>query len=291
MMQRWHVGDATVTAIVEAETGRIPPAMFFPAATASDVAAESWLVPDFADAEGALIFRVQAFVIDDGLGRRVVVDPCVGNDKQRALPFWHLQRYTFLDDLTAAGFDPLGVDLVVHTHLHADHVGWDTRLVGGSWVPTFPNAHHLYTQRELDHRLASDQAGSEDVYGDSIAPIFEAGLAGIVAEDEDLGDGLRLAPTPGHTPGHTSLWIESAGERAVISGDLIHHPVQCARPGWAEVADADAELARRTRHSFLSDVALERVVMFGTHFPTNPAGRVVPYEDTWRFAPVPAHTD
>jgi glyoxylase-like metal-dependent hydrolase (beta-lactamase superfamily II) len=290
-MQRWHVGDATVTAIVEAETGGIPPAMFFPEATARDVADESWLVPDFADAGGALIFRVQAFVIDDGLGRRVVVDPCVGNDKSRSLPFWHMQRYTFLDDLVAGGFDPESVDLVVHTHLHADHVGWDTRLVAGAWVPTFPNARHLYTQRELDFRRSNDVPDVEDVYGDSIAPIFAAGLADIVAEDEDLGDGLRLAPTPGHTPGHTSLWIESAGERAVISGDLIHHPVQCARPGWAEVADADVELARRTRHSFLSDVALERVVMFGTHFPTNPAGRVVPYEDTWRFAPVPAHTD
>jgi glyoxylase-like metal-dependent hydrolase (beta-lactamase superfamily II) len=290
-MQQWHVGDATVTAIVEAETGGIPPAMFFPEATAHDVAAESWLVPDFADADGALIFRVQAFVIDDGLGRRVVVDPCVGNDKSRSQPFWHMQRYTFLDDLVAGGFDPETVDLVVHTHLHADHVGWDTRLVDGTWVPTFQAARHLYTQRELDFRRANDMRDVEDVYGDSIAPIFAAGLADIVAEDEDLGDGLRLSPTPGHTPGHTSLWIESAGERAVISGDLIHHPVQCARPDWSETADADVELARRTRHSFLNDVALERVVMFGTHFPTNPAGRVVPYEDMWRFAPVLAHAD
>ena len=158
-------------------------------------------------------------------------------------------------------------------------------------MPTFQAARHLYTQRELDFRRANDMRDVEDVYGDSIAPIFAAGLADIVAEDEDLGDGLRLAPTPGHTPGHTSLWIESAGERAVISGDLIHHPVQCARPDWAETADADVELARRTRHSFLNDVALERVIMFGTHFPTNPAGRVVPYEDMWRFAPVLAHAD
>jgi glyoxylase-like metal-dependent hydrolase (beta-lactamase superfamily II) len=289
-MQRWHIGDATVTAIVEAQTSGIPPAMFFPGATAADVAAESWLVPEFASTEGALIFRVQAFVIDVD-ERRIIVDPCVGNDKRRALPFWHLQRYTFLDDLVAAGFEPLGVDLVVHTHLHADHVGWDTCLVDGQWVPTFANARHVYTRRELEFRKSSDQPNVEDVYGDSIAPIFAAGLADIVAEDEDLGDGLRLAPTPGHTPGHTSLWLESAGERAVISGDLIHHPVQCARPDWAEIADADVELARRTRHSFLNDVALERVLMFGTHFPTQPAGSVVPHEDTWRFVPVPAHAD
>lgn len=289
-MQQWHVGDVTVTAIVEAQTGGIPPEMFFPEASAADVGAESWLVPEYASTDGALIFRVQAFVIDVD-DRRIVVDPCVGNDKQRTLPFWHLQRYTFLDDLVAAGFDPLGIDLVVHTHLHADHVGWATQLVDGEWVPTFANARHLYTQRELDFRRASDRPGVEDVFGDSIAPIFEAGLADIVAEDEDLGDGLRLAPTPGHTPGHTSLWIESAGERAVISGDLIHHPVQCARPEWAEIGDADVDLARRTRRSFLNDVALERALMFGTHFPTNPAGRVVPYEDTWRFAPVLAHAD
>jgi glyoxylase-like metal-dependent hydrolase (beta-lactamase superfamily II) len=244
-------------------------------------------VPDFASSDGTLTFRVQAFVIDLD-DRRVMVDPCVGNGKQRALPFWHEQQYTFLDDLAAAGFDPATVDLVVHTHLHADHVGWDTHLADGAWVPTFPNARHLYTQRELDHRRGSDVPGVEDVYSDSIAPIFAAGLADIVAEDEDLGDGLRLAPTPGHTPGHTSLWIESGGERAVISGDLLHHPVQCAHPEWAEVADADVEGARTTRWSFLNDVALERAVMFGTHFPTAPAGRVVPYEDTWRFVSVPA---
>ena len=286
-MQQWHVGDATVTAIVEAETAGIPPEMFFPDATPDEVAAATWLVPDYASPDGRLILRVQAFVLDV-FERRIIVDPCVGNDKHRSLPFWHLQHYTFLDDLAGSGFDPASIDLVLHTHLHADHVGWDTRLVDGRWVPTFPNARHLYTQRELDFRRASDQPGVEDVFADSIAPIFEAGLADIVAEDEDLGDGLRLAPTPGHTPGHTSLWIESAGERAVISGDLIHHPVQCERPEWAEVADADVELARATRWSFLNDVALERVVMFGTHFATAPAGRVMPFEDTWRFVPVPA---
>lgn len=286
-IQRWTVGNATVTSVVETEMAGLPSELLLPAATAVDITAQDWLMPDYATADGSLLLRIQAFVIDID-DRRVLVDPCVGNDKVRSLPFWHMRSYPFLDDFAAAGFDPTGIDLVVHTHLHADHVGWDTHLVDGAWASTFPNARHLYTQRELDYRRTQDEPGTEEVFADSIEPIFAAGLADIVAEDEDLGDGLRLAPTPGHTPGHTSLWIHSGGERAVVTGDLIHHPVQCAHPEWAEIADADIEQARQTRHAFLRDVALGRSLVFGTHFPSSPAGHVVPYEDAWRFAPVAA---
>ncbi|MEY2424196.1 MAG: hypothetical protein QOI95_4263 [Acidimicrobiaceae bacterium] len=282
--QSWKVGSALVTAIVEAETPGVPPEFFFPASTAPEIAEHSWLVPTFASSDGALIFRVQAFLVEIG-GRRILVDPCVGNDKHRLLPFWHLQSYTFLEDFRSAGFDVNTIDQVIHTHLHADHVGWDTQLIDATWVPTFPAARHLYTQRELDHRRATDRETTEDVFGDSIAPIFDAGLADIVAEDEELGDGMRLSPTTGHTPGHTSLWIESDGERAVITGDLMHHPVQCARPEWAEIADWDADIARATRRTFLDKVATDRTLIFGTHFPTAPAGHVVVSGDTWRFEP------
>lgn len=284
-VQSWKVGSVLVTAIVEAETPRVPPEFFFPASTAADVAEETWLVPDFASADGALIFRVQAFVIEIA-GRRLLVDPCVGNDKPRKLPFWNMQNFTFLDDFVAAGFDVEGIDQVVHTHLHADHIGWDTRLVDGEWVPTFRNARHLYTQRELDEVRREDPPPFDEVYEDSIAPIFAAGLADIVAEDEDLGDGLRLSPTTGHTPGHVSLWIESDGEHAVISGDLIHHPVQCARPEWAEIGDWDEDMARATRRSFLDRVARDHTLVLVPHFPTVPAGHVVAAGDAWRFEPL-----
>jgi glyoxylase-like metal-dependent hydrolase (beta-lactamase superfamily II) len=124
------------------------------------------------------------------------------------------------------------------------------------------------------------------VYVDSIAPIFEAGLADIVEEDVDLGDGLHLSPTTGHTPGHVSLWIESDGKRAVLTGDLIHHPVQCAHPGWAEIADWDEELARDTRRLFLNKAATDHTLVFVAHFPTRPAGYVVADGGAWRFEPI-----
>jgi glyoxylase-like metal-dependent hydrolase (beta-lactamase superfamily II) len=122
-IQSWTVGSVQVTSIVEAETPGVPPEFFFPAGSAADVAAQSWLVPTFASPDGSLIFRVQAFVLDLG-HRRLVVDPCVGNEKERSLPLWHMQNYTFLNDFVAAGFDLDSVNDVVHTHLHADHVGW-----------------------------------------------------------------------------------------------------------------------------------------------------------------------
>jgi glyoxylase-like metal-dependent hydrolase (beta-lactamase superfamily II) len=282
--QSWTVGDATITTIVEAETPGVPPEFFFPASNAAEVAEQTWLVPTWASADGSLILRVQAFVIEIA-GRQVLVDPCVGNGKRRQLPFWNEQQYTFLTDLSAAGFDVDTIDQVVHTHLHADHVGWDTQLVDGEWVPTFPNARHLYTQRELEHWKASAQRINEDVYADSIEPIFAAGLADIVAEDADLGDGLRLSPTPGHTPGHVSLWIDSGDEQAVVSGDLIHHPVQFARPEWAEIGDWDVEIARTTRRAFIGQVADTGRLTLGTHFAVAPAGHVVTHGDTWRFEP------
>ncbi len=284
--QRWTVGAATITRIVEAETPGIPPEFFFPAATADDVKANDWLVPDFAAADGTIAFAVQAFVVDIG-ARRIIVDPCVGNGKQLELFFWDHQDFPFWERFEAAGFDPGSVDLVVHTHLHADHIGWGTRKVGDAWEPTFPNARYLYDERELEHRRASDDPGTEDAYVESIEPVFAAGLADIVADDTDLGDGLRLEATVGHTPGHVSLWIESEGAVGLITGDFLHHPLQCARPDLAEVADHDVEVARATRRRMLTAAAERQALFLGTHFPTAPAGHVVLAGDAFRFAPIP----
>ncbi len=285
LVDRWTVGSATITSVVESEVAGVPPEFFFPAATAAEVAAHDWVVPDYAAADGTITLRVQGLVVEVG-GRTVLVDPCVGDGKVRALPFWHEQQWGWLDAFTAAGFTPEAVDTVVHTHLHADHVGWDTHPVDGAWVPTFTSARHLYTEREVEHWKADDQRVGEDVWADSIEPIFGAGLADLVAEDADLGDGLRLSPTPGHTPGHTSLWIESDGEVGVISGDLMHHPVQCAEPGWNEIGDVDGEQALATRRAFLEDVARTGALVVGTHFPARPAGHVKADGGAFRFFPV-----
>jgi glyoxylase-like metal-dependent hydrolase (beta-lactamase superfamily II) len=285
MTQRWQVGDVTITSVLEDETFHIPPEFFFPDARAIDVARYPWLVPDYADENGNIGLRVQAVVVEQG-GRTVLIDPCVGNGKQRSLPFWNEMSWPFLDRFADAGFDVASVETVLHTHLHADHVGWGTHLVDGEWVPTFTNARYLYTARELEFCRSSDDPGTAGVYADSIAPVIEAALSEIIEEDADLGGGLQLEPTTGHTPGHVSLWIESMGEVALITGDFLHHPVQCAEPQWAEVGDFDVDQARDTRRRMLTKAAESGALMLGTHFTGVPAGRVVAADDAWRFEPV-----
>jgi glyoxylase-like metal-dependent hydrolase (beta-lactamase superfamily II) len=284
MTQRWTVGDATITSIVEEETLHVPPEFFFPAASAAEVAHHSWLVPDYADEQGNIGLRVQASVVEVGT-RRVLVDPCVGNQKPLPIPFWNMMQWPFFDRFLEHGFTPDGIDTVVHTHLHADHVGWDTHLENGEWVPTFTNARHLFTDRELTWCRKGDNPGTAGVWDTSVGVIVDAGLSDIVDEDADLGNGMRLEPSTGHTPGHVSMWIESAGETALISGDFLHHPVQCAIPDWAEVGDYDVEEARATRHRMLDAAATTGALMFGTHFPTRPAGRVVRAGTAYRFTP------
>jgi glyoxylase-like metal-dependent hydrolase (beta-lactamase superfamily II) len=288
------VGALRITSVVEAQTDGIPPELFLPAASEELIRRHAdWLVPHFSDERGRIGLRVQAFVVETG-GRTVVVDPCVGNGKTRSFPFWNQQQWPFMERFRAAGFDPAQVDAVVHTHLHADHVGWDTHLDEGRWVPTFGRARHLYIQRELDWvqspESRASSAGIGEVDEDTIAPIFDAGLADIVEPDAELGDlgtGLRLEATGGHTPGHVSVWIESEGQVGLLSGDFVHHPVQCAETSLAEIGDDDPDVARQTRRRVLQQAADEQALFVGTHFPTLSAGRIVtsPDDGAWRFRP------
>ena len=235
---------------------------------------------------------IHCFVIESD-GRRIVVDTCVGNDKVRQSPAWHMLSGPFLRDLAAAGFPPESIDTVLCTHLHVDHVGWNTRRVDGRWVPTFPNARYLFARTEWDHwsgearaRAAAGRPDVEldDILGDSVRPILDAGLADLVDTDHRLTDAVRLEPTPGHTPGHVSVRIDSDGERAVITGDLMHHPIQCSEPDRAVLFDTDAELARATRRRFLACCAQDRSLVLGTHFAHPTAGRVVAAGEAWRLA-------
>ena len=284
-LQRWTVGDVRITGVCEAQTDHIPPQFFFPDTTTDDVLAHDWVVPTWADEQGNVSLRIQAFVVETP-SRTVVVDPCVGNGRQRAFPFWSMQEWPFMDRYEAAGFDPVAVDTVLHTHLHADHVGWDTRPgPDGSWVPTFERARYLYTQRELD-AVRNGEYGEPEVWTDSVGPVFDAGLGEVVAEDAELGDGLRLESTTGHTLGHVSLWIESGDEVAMVSGDWIHHPVQLSEPSWREVGDADVELARETRARMLERLAESGALLLGTHFGAPSGGRVVRDGDGYRWRSV-----
>jgi len=281
-MQRWQLGDVTITRVVELE-GPVPPTFLLPDATPECVEAHAhWLRPRFVNANGRFLSSIHTFVVESS-GMRIVVDTCVGNDKARTNPFWNRLQGPFLSTLTQAGFPPDSIDVVLCTHLHVDHVGWNTRLAGGRWVPTFPNARYLFSRREWEHwsRVEDDPDG--DVVGDSVRPIVDAGLADLVEPDHRLTPEVQLEPTPGHTPGHSSVRIASRGEDAVITGDVMHHPVQCAEPGWRSNFDVDADAARRTRLDFLARYADRPVLVLGTHFAAPTAGRIVRDGDVWRF--------
>jgi glyoxylase-like metal-dependent hydrolase (beta-lactamase superfamily II) len=280
--ESWQIGDVRLTAIVEAEVAGIPPQFFFPDIVTDDVTAVDWLSDGAASSGGTIAFRVQAFVVETR-GRVVLVDPCVGNAKQRSLTFWNDLQLPWLERFTAAGFDPDHVDLVVHTHLHEDHIGWDTHRRGDEWVPTFANARHVYVGDELDYAVRDDRRTEDDPYADSIAPILDAGLGDIVGADATLADGLRLVATPGHTPGHAAIAVDTSADPLVITGDLLHHQLQLANPRIAEIADWDVALARETRSAFFSEQARVGSIVAGTHFPIAPVGRIEPNGAAWRF--------
>ncbi|MGW1544120.1 MBL fold metallo-hydrolase [Streptomyces sp. NPDC002309] len=273
-MNAFTIGDIAITKITELEsTGDTE--LMLPEATPRAVRAVPWLRPDFATEEGLLRTSVHALVVVTPT-RRILVDTGLGNDKQgRPVPAWNGMTGSFLRDLTEAGFPPETIDTVLCTHLHVDHAGWDTRWVEGSWVPTFPNARHLFVREEFAHAQAAEGHGTDELFADSVTPLVEAGLVDLVAADVRITPEIRLIPTPGHTPGHTSVLIESQGERALITGDFIHHPVQLAHPEWTSAGDHDPDLAVATRRTMLDELADTGTLLIGTHFPGPTAGHAV----------------
>ena len=271
--KKWRIGDVTITRVVELS---LPGGTFvLPDAVPENVKPIPWLAPHFIDSEGELLMSVQALIVESG-GRRILVDTCIGNDKERPIPDWNKRTGPFLQDLTEAGHPPEAIDTVVCTHLHVDHVGWNTTLVDGRWTPTFPNARYLMGKAEWAYWEKEDDSQFGGVLADSVRPVIDAGLADLVETDHKVSDEVWLEPTPGHTPGHVSVRISSRGEDAVITGDLMHHPCQMARPEWGSAFDWDADKARDTRNrSSWSATPDEPVLVIGTHFAGPTAGRIV----------------
>jgi glyoxylase-like metal-dependent hydrolase (beta-lactamase superfamily II) len=281
---KWKIGDVTVTKIVELQvTGGSR--FILPQATYEAVLPIGWLQPHFADERGRLKMSIHALVVETP-DRRIVVDTCLGNDKEgRRIPSWNNLQGSFLADLAASGFPQEAIDTVLCTHLHVDHVGWNTMLVEGKWVPTFPNARYLMGRVEFTHwREQREREDMAAVFADSVAPIHEAGLADLVETDHRLCDEVSLVPTIGHTPGHVSVRISSRGEEALITGDFMHHPCQIARPDWSSSADSDPAEARRTRERMLDELCDRPVLVIGTHFTGATAGHIVRDGDTYRLA-------
>jgi glyoxylase-like metal-dependent hydrolase (beta-lactamase superfamily II) len=281
---RWRIGEVTVTKIVELEvTGGSR--FLLPQATREAVLPIGWLQPDFADELGRLKMSIHALLVETP-SRRIIVDTCLGNDKEnRRIPSWNNLQTSFLADLAAAGCARETIDTVICTHLHVDHVGWNTMLVDGRWVPTFGRARYLIGRIEYAHWMS--QHRREDmtaVLADSVTPVWQAGLADLVETDHRICDEVSLVPTPGHTPGHVSVRIASRGEEAQISGDFMHHPCQIARTEWSSTADSDPAEARQTRERMLTPLANKPILVIGTHFAGRTAGHVVRDGDAFRLA-------
>jgi glyoxylase-like metal-dependent hydrolase (beta-lactamase superfamily II) len=263
---RWKIGKVTITKIVELETvGHTR--FILPSATYEEIQKLPWLMPRFATEEGRLKMSIHSLVVETP-SRRIVVDTGLGNDKQgRNVPSWNNRQTPFLEMMAAAGFPPESIDTVLCTHLHVDHVGWNTRLVAGRWVPTFENARYVFGESEYVYWR--DRGADEEkamIFRDSVAPIVDAGKADLVAGDARICDEITLILTPGHSPGHVSVHIRSAGEEGILAGDVAHHPCQMAHLDWCSTADFDPAQSIKTRDEVFARFADSPVLVIGGHY-------------------------
>ncbi|MFC9835564.1 MBL fold metallo-hydrolase [Rhodococcus sp. NPDC127530] len=250
-----------------------------------------WLAPDYYErASGFMISSIHTWVIRLS-GKVILVDTCVGNDKQRpAFEFVHELSLPYLERLAAVGVTPEDVDYVLCTHLHLDHVGWNTRLVDNRWVPTFPQAEYIFSRDDYAHWEPASGAGRDDpinqnVFTDSIAPVTASGQMRLVDSGYSPVEGLTLVSAPGHTPGHAVVRLTSKEKSAVFFGDLMHSPLQVAYPDVNSIFCLDQPRAAATRRKILERAAHEDDILFSAHFPAPHLGRVSVDGDGFVFHP------
>jgi glyoxylase-like metal-dependent hydrolase (beta-lactamase superfamily II) len=282
-----QVGDLTIHRIVEQDEPLFDPLEFFPSLT-RDVLEENrpWLEAAGAldRATGKLVLPIQSYLVRTPR-HTILVDTCVGNDKPRpARAFWNmLKGDAWQRGLAAAGARVEDIDYVMCTHLHVDHVGWNTRLQDGRWVPTFPNARYVFGEKEFAHWSAEHARMPNPVLADSVLPIVEAGRADLVRTDMALDDHVRLTPTPGHTPDHYAVELGRGATDAVLSGDLIHSPLQARYPDLAMRVDTDPAQGAATRRRFLECHCAAGTLDCTGHFPSPSVGRFGRCGDSFRF--------
>jgi glyoxylase-like metal-dependent hydrolase (beta-lactamase superfamily II) len=271
---RFAIGEAVVDVVVDDDDFEVPLSDFLPGLDPGRLAKHlAALEPDFLGlARDRLKLAVQSFVIRTG-GRTILIDSCIGDDRDRPdLPVWNQRHATgFLDRLKQAGTEPAAVDVVFCTHLHVDHVGWNTRRADGRFVPTFPNARYLFGRKELAWWLAQREAGTIlPLHGagieDSVIPILDAGLADLVDAGHELGRGLALTPLPGHTPGQMGLVLNHPSGRAIFCGDTLHSPVQIYGPQVSTSTCTDPKTANATRRAVLEEAAEAGRLVVPAHF-------------------------
>jgi glyoxylase-like metal-dependent hydrolase (beta-lactamase superfamily II) len=253
-----------------------------------------WLGPKLVDPVGSrLHLSFHSYVIRTR-HHVILVDTCNGNHKQRpSMMAWNDMNTPYLENLAAIGVKPEDVDFVMCTHLHADHVGWNTCLKNGQWVPTFPRARYLFARVEYEHLIAQHRSNpaspvNRGAFADSVLPVVEHGLADMIeldhVIDRELGDNIWLSPACGHTVGHVFVNVGDHGRaRAVFTGDVIHHPIQFAEPALANLADFDKQQAYETRLGLMKRYADTDVRIMTGHFPSPTCGHIISHGDQFRF--------
>jgi glyoxylase-like metal-dependent hydrolase (beta-lactamase superfamily II) len=289
MMKQISIGDITIHRVVEQEAPLFEVFEFFPTLT-KEVLEEnrSWLEPTYVIG-GKVVLCVQSYIVRTPQ-HTIMIDSCVGNHKSRPTrPFWHMMNSDQYErNLAAAGFGVGDIDYVMCTHLHGDHVGWNTRLDNGRWVPTFPNARYVFTDRELEFwtRREKEDAAKVPWITDSVLPIVAAKRHEIVKSDHALGDLVRLIPTPGHTIDHFSVQVGRPGQDAVITGDMIHSPIQARYPELVHFVDYDGKQGVQSRRQLFARFADTPTLMCTAHFPSPSVGRMRRWGEGFRFVPV-----
>lgn len=284
-----ELGDVRITRVVEWHSPIAPAEAVFPSTTPEMWQAnQDWLAPHFWDPETRFFKAYMQTWVLRSEGRVILVDTGVGNDKYRPhMGPWSYLKTDFLDRLAAAGVAPEDVDVVVNTHVHADHVGWNTRLVDGEWVPTFPNADYLITRADYEYwnpvnghpkrgSLGGTSAtlGNQNMFEDSVRPVHEHGKAVLWENSYRVDRNLTLEPAPGHTPGSAVLSLDSRGDRALFIGDLVHTPLQFVEPDCEACLSEDEPAAARQRRRFLERAADTNALVLPAHLPGPGAAEV-----------------
>jgi len=245
------------------------------------------MVPDHVEpGSDRLVGSVHTWVVKTGR-HTILIDTCLGNHKDRHNPGWHKLDTPFLQRLEACGCHPDSVDFVMCTHLHVDHVGWNTRLENGRWVPTFRNAKYLFARREYAHWEAEHKTKGLETNGgsfdDSVLPVVEAGKAVMIDSDHQPDPLLTLKDYPGHTPGSIAINLKDGGRQACFSGDIMHHPIQVYHPDWSSQFCTDQDLSARSRRRLLEDCVESNALLCPAHFPGANAGYIKPQGDAFRI--------
>jgi glyoxylase-like metal-dependent hydrolase (beta-lactamase superfamily II) len=284
-----RIGDITIHRVVEQEGAFFPALEFFPSLTPQLLEENlSWLAPKYIDAAGKVVLCVQSYLVRTQ-HHNILVDACVGNHKPRPTrPAWHMMasdRYE--KNLAATGVGVGDIDYVMCTHLHADHVGWNTRLDNGRWVPTFPKAKYLFSDRELAHWTEKEKQdpASHPWITDSVLPVVVAKRAELVKSDHALNELVRLIPTPGHTIDHFSVHVGKAGQDALIAGDMIHSPLQARYPELGMRADHDSKQAGQSRRKVFERFCDSSTLMCTVHFPSPSTGRITRWGEGFKIGP------